>query len=123
MDRTESAIQKLLTALPSQGYDVGILTADKMQRFKDVSCHRILRMLPYLKHQNASGAHIHFRPGGESAYTLLDDLTSTALTGMRAQGFAPTAIVETSPGNFQAWLRHPHALPKDLGTLAAKMLA
>ena len=36
----------------------------------------ILRMLPYLKHRNANGAHIYFRPTGESEYTLLDDLTA-----------------------------------------------
>ena len=33
------------------------------------------------------------------------------------------AEVETSPGNFQAWLRHAQPLPKELGTLAAKTLA
>jgi hypothetical protein len=32
-------------------------------------------------------------------------------------------VVETSPGNFQAWLKHPERLPKDLGTAAARELA
>jgi hypothetical protein len=32
-------------------------------------------------------------------------------------------VVETSPGSFQAWLRHAQPLSKELGTLAAKTLA
>jgi hypothetical protein len=31
-------------------------------------------------------------------------------------------VVETSPGNFQEWLKHPERLPKDLGTATARAL-
>ena len=41
---------------------------------------------------------------------------------MAGQGFDPAAVIETSPGNFQAWLRHALPFPKALGTLAAKLL-
>ena len=84
---------------------------------------RILRMLPYLKYRNANGAHIYLRPTGESAYTLLDDLDRTTLERLEAEGYAPAAVVETSPDSFQAWLRHEQPLPKGLGTIAAKTLA
>ena len=40
-----------------------------------------------------------------------------------AEGFAPCAVVETSPGNYQAWLKYIQPLPKELSTLAAKLLA
>ena len=53
----------------------------------------------------------------------LDDLTRATLGRLASEGFAPAAVVETSPGNFQAWLRHAQPLPKELGTLAAKTLA
>ena len=123
MDRTESAIRKLLRALPAQGYDLGILTGAGMQRFESIPSRRLLCMLPYLKHRNAHEAHIFLRPTGESAYTLLDDLSSDAESSMCNEGFTPAAVIETSPGNFQAWLRHAQPLGKELGTLAAKMLA
>jgi hypothetical protein len=42
---------------------------------------------------------------------------------MARSGFAPAAVIETSPGNFQAWLKHPEQLPKELGTAAARALA
>ncbi len=123
MDRTEATIRKLLAALPAPGYDLGILSDGGMYRLEAVPESRILRMLPYLKFRNANGAHIYIRPTGESPYTLLDDLTTTTLARLAPEGYAPAAVVETSPGSFQAWLRHAQPLSKELGTLAAKTLA
>ncbi len=45
------------------------------------------------------------------------------LTRLSADGFDPCAVIQTSPGNFQAWLKHASTLPKLLGTLAAQTLA
>ena len=42
---------------------------------------------------------------------------------MKAEGFSPAVVVETSPGNFQAWLKHPRQLPRELSTLAARKFA
>jgi hypothetical protein len=123
MDRTEAAIRDLLAALPAPGYDLGILSDAGMYRLEALPAPRILRMLPYLKRQNAHGAHIYFRPTGESPYTLLDDLTADSLARLAAEGYGPAAAVQTSPGSFQAWLRHAQPLSKELGTLAAKTLA
>ena len=123
MERTEATLRKLLAALPAPGYDLGTLSERGMYRFETVSQTRILRMLPYLKYRNANGAHIYLRPTGESAYTLLDDLTPATLARLAAERYTPAAVVETSPGSFQAWLRHAQPLSKELGTLAAKTLA
>lgn len=123
MDRTADQLRRFLAALPASGYDLGILGERGMYRLEAITERRILRMLPYLKQRNANGAHIYLRPTGESAYTLLDDLTSATLPRLSAEGFAPAAVVETSPGSFQVWLRHTQPLSKELGTLAAKLLA
>ena len=42
---------------------------------------------------------------------------------MKGSGFDPAVIVETSPGNYQAWLKHPERLGKEVGTAAARALA
>lgn len=123
MDRTEATLRKLLTALPAPGYDLGILSERGMYRLEAVPASRILRTLPYLKYRNVNGAHIYIRPTGESPYTLLDDLSAITLARLTPEGYAPAAVVETSPGNYQAWLRHAQPLSKALGTLAAKTLA
>ena len=123
MDKTEHTIRQLLAALPAPGYDIGVLSDKGMYRVEAAPASRVLRMLPFLKHRNAHGAHIYLRPTGESCYTLLDDLTAATLPRLAAEGYAPAALVETSPGSFQAWLRHTQPLHKELGTFAAKILA
>ena len=42
---------------------------------------------------------------------------------MKRSGFSPALVVETSPGNFQAWVKHPRKLDSELGTAAARALA
>ena len=37
--------------------------------------------------------------------------------------FEPCAVVETSPGKFQVWLKHSGILSKELGTFAVQLLA
>ena len=123
MDKTEHTIRQLLAALHAPGYDIGVLTDAGMYRVEAATASRVLRMLPFLKYRNAHGAHIYLRPTGESCYTLQDDLTAAALSRLTVEGYAPAAIIETSPGSFQAWLRHTQPFPKELGTLAAKTLA
>ena len=39
MDRTEAALRKLLNALSSPGYDIGILAEERMQRVEALSFH------------------------------------------------------------------------------------
>ena len=123
MDKTENTIRQLLAALPASGYDIGVLTDAGMYRVEAAPASSVLRMLPFLKRRNAQGAHIYLRPSGESCYTLLDDLTAATLPRLAAEGYAPAAVVETSPGSFQAWLRNTQQFPKEIGTLAAKTLA
>src|SRR6185312_9000621 len=55
--------------------------------------------------------------------SLVDDFAANAVKRMKAMGFSPAVVVETSPGNFQAWLKHPRQLPRELSTLAARKLA
>jgi hypothetical protein len=63
------------------------------------------------------------RPSSEHRFTLLDDLNEASLIRLSEDGFNPCAVVETSGGNFQAWLKHPAVLPKLIGTFAAQTLA
>jgi RepB DNA-primase N-terminal domain len=77
----------------------------------------------WLRHENAKGAHIYVRPAGLHALSLIDDLSAEAIKRMKADGFEPAVVVETSPDNFQAWLNHGQVLDAAASTLAAKALA
>jgi hypothetical protein len=55
--------------------------------------------------------------------SLLDDLTAETIERMKAEGFEPAVVVETSLNNFQAWLNHGEILSAATSTAAAKQLA
>src|ERR1035438_4070879 len=56
-------------------------------------------------------------------FELDDDLAAASIERVKAEGFYPALVVETSPGNSQAWLKHSRRLSKELGTAAARALA
>lgn len=83
----------------------------------------LLRSVGWLRYQNSQGRNIYIRPKGEHPLSMVDDLTAEAIRQMKQQGFEPCVIVETSPGNFQAWFNHGKVLTKAESTLAARSLA
>jgi hypothetical protein len=116
-----------LEALHSERFEVGVLAPrpDGRQEMllREWDGPGVVSCTSWLRHENAKGAHIYVRPAGENAVTLVDDLTDKAILRMKQDGFRPAAVVETSPGNFQAWLYHEQVLPQDVSTQVARDLA
>ena len=124
MDRTETTVRNMLAAIEAPLYDVGLLSDRGMLPGLDgVPAAAVIEKLSLLKYRNTRGSHIYIRPSGEHRYTALDDLSEISLAKLTADGFTPCAVVETSAGNFQAWLKHPAVLPKLIGTFTAQTLA
>jgi hypothetical protein len=124
MDKTEFTVRKMLTAIEAPLYDVGVLSARGMlPGLEAIPAAAVLDRLALLKYRNAHGSHIYIRPSGEHRFTTLDDLNETSLARLSVDGFTPCAVVETSAGNFQAWLKHTRVFPKLLSTFAAQTLA
>jgi hypothetical protein len=127
-DRTTLAIRFQLTAMAADLFDIGLFNPDAGPT-KSVMIPRIwaaetiLKSIPWLRLQNRDGRNIYVRPKGEHHLTLVDDLTKDAILIMKAGGFNPALVVETSPDNFQAWLKHPERLSKEVSTAAARALA
>jgi hypothetical protein len=95
--------------------------ADMLPRAWDAET--LLRSIAWLRLENMRGRNIYIRPQGEHHLSLVDDLSKASINRMKAEGFQPAAVVETSPGNFQAWLNHGEDLTKELGTAVARALA
>ncbi len=124
MDRAEMTVRNMLDAVEAPLYDIGVLSERGMLPGLDnIPAAAVLERLPLLKYRNAHGSHIYIRPSGENRFTVLDDLNETTLGRLVSDGFNPCGVVETSAGNFQAWLKHPAVLPKPIGTFAAQTLA
>jgi hypothetical protein len=110
-------------------YEVGLYNPEAERAGQPVMLPRtwdvagLLRSISWLRWQNSTGRNIYVRPRGEHNLSLVDDLAAAAVERMKAVGFAPALVVETSPGNFQAWLKHPYPLGKELSTATARRLA
>src|SRR5215472_6701914 len=86
------------------------------QDFWGRDCSTLLKAIPWLKFQNRDGRNIYIRPKGEHALSLVDDLTPEALYRMKASGFQPAIVVETSPGILQAWMNHGRVLSRQVSS-------
>lgn len=127
-DRTLEAVQSQTRAMGADVFEVGLFKPDAT-RGEAVMIPRVwdhdalIRSIGWLRHQNRDGRNVYIRPKGEHNLSLVDDLTRDAVGEMMHTGFKPALVVETSPGNFQAWLKNPEQLSKEMGTAAARALA
>jgi hypothetical protein len=113
-----------LDALGAELFDIGVKRNDGTMLLREGwGAKQVLKSLLWLRRENFNRGHIYVRPAGLHGLSLVDDLKADALARMKAEGFAPAAVVETSPGNLQAWLKHGETLDEVTSTCAAKLLA
>lgn len=119
-----SQLARWMSALPSPCYDVAVVPAStgggpvQRRRYDE---RELMKALPWLRRENL-GSHVYGRPSA-TQHVLIDDLTPAAAARLGVKHHI-AAIVETSPGNFQAWITvSAHPVPVALATAAAKLLA
>ena len=127
-DKTYEAVERQLCAMGGEIFEVGALQRGDGEQpqfmlLRTWDKERLSDSIPWLRYHNRNGSHIFVRPKGESNLTLIDDLKAEAVVRMRDEGFQPAAVVQTSPGNYQAWVKHAEKLDKELGTAVARDLA
>ena len=120
----ERLVRIQLRAMGCERFDLGIRRDDgEMLLREGQGAIKIEEAVKWLRHENAKGAHIYVRPAGLHALSLIDDLSAEMIERMKAEGFEPAVVVETSPDNYQAWLNHGQVLDTAASTRAAKALA
>jgi len=125
-DRTAEAVRAQLAGMGAERYDVGAYDrqADEMLLRREWTPAQVEASVGWFKVMNAQGRDIYIRPSGSSGLYIVDDVPAATVERMRAEGYAPAAVVETSPGNHQAWVRVSDApLSKGEGTAVARDLA
>ena len=128
MKRTMDAVWTQIRAMGSERFEVGLFdpAAPKgrpVMILRTWDADTLIRSVPWLAYENRGGRNIYVRPAGEHDLSLVDDLKYASLRAMKQAGFVPALVMETSPGNYQAWLKHHRPLTKELGTAAARELA
>lgn len=77
---------------------------------RDLGLEEILAMLPRAAAANFRGGNVYMRLGpssrdGHPGIVMLDDVDATAVEQLSRDGFEPCLVVQTSPGNYQVWVR------------------
>jgi hypothetical protein len=113
-----------LEAMGTVCFDIGVKRTDGTMILREGwGARQVLKSLLWLRRENLNRGHIYVRPAGAHQLSLVDDLKADALMRMKAEGFAPAAVIETSSENFQAWVRHGVVLAEAASTRAAQLLA
>lgn len=123
-DRNAIALKSQIGAMKAELFEVGIFDSlQDMMLIREWDFQKVLESLKELRAHNVKGKHIYIRPAGEHALSLIDDLTEDGINRMKADGFNPAVLIETSPNNFQAWVNHGERLPTAISTECAQELA
>ena len=136
--KTIQAVTNTLEALQSDEYIIRIIyPLDKNNKpvpgkppiNKRLDPDKLLQEVRFYQAKNTVGYNIYFRPVGYQ-YVLLDDLSRDALPELAK--LIPCLLIETSPNNYQAWLRlqnipqekeQAHQICKELATLLSADMA
>lgn len=106
-DRTRTAVAHQLKAFGCELFDVGPEGEKGLWGKFDKTAQEVLDMIPWLKRQNAQGENVYIRPARSQQEPLvfLDDISLATIDRMGKDGLPPAVVVESSPGNYQAWVR------------------
>jgi hypothetical protein len=128
IDYTLRAIDRQLTAMNCEYYDIGIHSRETgyTQRIPMLSATSIIDSIGYYKYMNRKGNDIFIScdKSVDRAIVLVDDIKKYTIKEMYRRGFNPACVVETSPQNYQAWISlGPNGMTSSQKTIAAKLIA
>lgn len=123
-DLTKTAVERQLKGMGLPAYELTIFGGDRPHT-KVMTPAEILSDLPRLKRANKSGSSIVIRGPRDQDHdlVLLDDLDRFTPDRMKDDGLNPAAVIETSPGSFQAWIKLGEPQPAPIRHEAARILA
>ena len=131
-DRTGRAMVAQLRAMGTAQVEVGLLHGPTNRMTSRVwTPDEAQAALSWLRRENMRGCNVYVRPvawqgatPASAGIVLVDDLTRERVAQLHRDGLGPAVVTETSPRNYQAWVRlSPAPLVPALATQAAKELA
>jgi hypothetical protein len=93
-DKTSGPVEQQVAAMGSELFEVGLYNPDagateSIMIPRVWNSETILKSVAWLRHQNRAGRNIYIRPKGEHDLSMVDDLTTDAISTMRRRGSVP----------------------------------
>lgn len=125
---THSAVLRQLQSMQASSFDIAIRHENgpfNESRGRTLAECTSPRFIAWLARENSLGGHIYVKPtpGATFRHLLLDDLKPDSVSRIRSDSIPLACLVQTSPGNYQAWLRFPEPLQSDEARGVARLLA
>lgn len=123
-DRTRTAVSRQLIGLGLEQFEVSVVGGDR-DYVQLMTPAEILADLPRLKRANAADSSIFVRGPRDRDHdlVLVDDIDAFTPELMERDGLKPAVVVQTSPGNYQAWIKLGEPVSADVRREAALILA
>jgi len=123
-DRTRTAVSRQLAGLGLDQLEISIVGGDR-PNVRTMKPAEILADLSRLKRANKAGYAVFVRGPRDRDHdlVLLDDIDAFTAERMAADGLQPAVVVETSPANYQAWIKLGEPVSAELRREAAIILA
>lgn len=102
---SERAIRMFSMTIRCSTFDVRCIhetTGDCTFNEREMSIDTIARVVPKLRHRNATGSAVYIRPCLQ--FALADDVQAGVLDRMLDDDLCIAAVIETSPGSHQVWV-------------------
>lgn len=124
-DRTRAAVSRQIKGMGATLYEVGIRHPERGMLNREWNESEILKALEWLKRENFNGCDVYIRPARSvpNRLILIDDLGLGTLARLQAGPYPAAVTVQTSPGNYQAWVKLNEDAPADIRREVARHLA
>lgn len=105
-DRTTEAITRQIDAMGVDKFVVAVTDRGHQEtQIKVWSRAEMVQGAAWLKRMNARGADIEIHPARDHGLVFLKNVSAGALAAMKADGNAPAATIEVSPGRSEVWIK------------------
>jgi hypothetical protein len=114
LNLTVRAIRRQITAMPHDLYLIRLIHCQTRRAFPGERLWTAAQLIHpatvrFLRVRNREGCDVYIQPYAEKCnpgYILvdLDDTPAAVIETMRAHGHEPCVVLQTSPGNLQAWV-------------------
>ncbi|MFA7496440.1 MAG: DNA-primase RepB domain-containing protein [Acidithiobacillus sp.] len=106
LKHTRQAVERQLSAMQCPVYRIGRKNEVSGQvRHQTMTSEALMAAISTLARANAQGEHVWIMPHSPEGLVLVDDVKRKTIERMKRDGLAPCCVIETSPRNFQAWVR------------------
>lgn len=124
LDVVKSIVSRQLDAMACECYEFGIRSerTGRME-LRTWSKSKAMGAIKWLRYKSQRDHHIYVRPKGSVGLILIDDVSLGTLPAIESDNLKPACVVETSPLNYQVWVRVSKSeIPPDLGTCLGEVL-